>query len=252
MDKKTILKRLEAHFGQKPKYMGTPSFAYQIKARDEVYTIDREGIITNSGGKVVDLEELVGSERVVAVPELAKPDGEMELDGMEVVLPMEGHTGGSLKNLINMIAAKQSLIKQALGIINDLVDEEFIIGINEKATSTVGDFEAAALEIGTEKCPGVAFDFKERLITFKYHEGRLGPESLKAFTDLAAAINKTAQSLKHASSKPAATDNPKYSFRTWLLRLGMIGDEHKTTRKVLLKNLEGNGAFRKGEKESHG
>ncbi len=247
MDKKAILQRLEAHFGQKPKYMGVPSFAYQIQAGDEVYTIDREGIITNSEGQEVDLEELVGSESMVAAPELAKPDNEIVLDGMEVALPMEGHTGASLKNLINMIAAKQSLIKQALSLKNKLVEEEFTIGINEQEIATVGDFEAAALGIGMEKCPGVAFDFKDQTITFKFYESNLEPDKLKAFADLAAIINQTAQNLKYASPKPAATDNPKYSFRTWLLRLGMIGDEFKTTRKVLLANLEGNGAFRKAK-----
>lgn len=34
------------------------------------------------------------------------------------------------------------------------------------------------------------------------------------------------------------SSNEKYTFRTWLLRLGMIGDEFKTARKFLLENLE--------------
>ena len=33
--------------------------------------------------------------------------------------------------------------------------------------------------------------------------------------------------------------NEKYTFRTWLLRLGLIGDEFKTARHHLLKNLDG-------------
>jgi hypothetical protein len=40
------------------------------------------------------------------------------------------------------------------------------------------------------------------------------------------------------------SDNARYTFRTWLLRLGMIGDEYKVTRRILLANLEGNIAFR--------
>ena len=38
--------------------------------------------------------------------------------------------------------------------------------------------------------------------------------------------------------------NEKYTFRTWLLRLGLIGDEFKTARGHLLKNLEGNIAWK--------
>jgi len=49
--------------------------------------------------------------------------------------------------------------------------------------------------------------------------------------------------MKHTSSKPSETENEKHTFRTWLLRLGMIGDEYKTNRKTLLASLEGNGAF---------
>lgn len=40
------------------------------------------------------------------------------------------------------------------------------------------------------------------------------------------------------------SSNEKYTFRTWLLRLGMIGDEFKTARTHLLKNLEGNIAWK--------
>ncbi len=40
------------------------------------------------------------------------------------------------------------------------------------------------------------------------------------------------------------SDNEKYTFRTWLLRLGLIGDEFKTARQHLLKNLEGNIAWK--------
>ena len=48
---------------------------------------------------------------------------------------------------------------------------------------------------------------------------------------------------------PAAqqTENEKYAFRIWLLRLGMNGDEYKQTRKVLMKNLTGHAAFRTPE-----
>ena len=40
------------------------------------------------------------------------------------------------------------------------------------------------------------------------------------------------------------TDNPKFTFRCWLLRLGFIGDEFETARTHLLANLPGNAAWR--------
>ena len=48
------------------------------------------------------------------------------------------------------------------------------------------------------------------------------------------------------STRKAKTqsDNEKYTFRTWLLRLGLIGEEFKTARYHLLKNLDGNIAWK--------
>ena len=43
------------------------------------------------------------------------------------------------------------------------------------------------------------------------------------------------------------TDNDKYAFRCFLLRLGFIGAEFKTERKILLRNLAGSSAFRSGQ-----
>ena len=54
-----------------------------------------------------------------------------------------------------------------------------------------------------------------------------------------------AKNQKRINNKPETTDNPKYTMRCYLLRLGMIGAEYKTVRKVLLRNLSGSSAFRK-------
>lgn len=45
--------------------------------------------------------------------------------------------------------------------------------------------------------------------------------------------------------KPDTSDNPKYTMRCFLIRLGMVGAEFKTARKAILRNLTGNSAFRK-------
>ena len=54
-----------------------------------------------------------------------------------------------------------------------------------------------------------------------------------------------AKNQKRINNKPETTDNPKYTMRCYLLRLGMIGAEYKAIRKVLLRNLSGSSAFRK-------
>ena len=47
-------------------------------------------------------------------------------------------------------------------------------------------------------------------------------------------------------AKEKIVDNEKYAFRCFLLRLGFIGTEYKTERKILLRNLSGSSAFKAG------
>lgn len=241
MSRKEIVKSLEEHFEVKSQYLGVPSFAYQIETEDETYTIDREGKITTATDEEVELEELLSG------PEM-EPAAEAETLELEVKLPMDGHSGRSLRNLVNMIYSKHHLIKKAFNLEDDIVGEDFAIGINEVQIETLEDFKTALEEIGEKSCPGIDFDFFGKTMTFKLLKDGNSDE-IKAATDFIALLNENAKNQKYASAKVKPTDNDKYTFRTWLLRLGMIGDEYKLARKVLLQNLSGNGAFRKPKKE---
>lgn len=67
---------------------------------------------------------------------------------------------------------------------------------------------------------------------------------LKSYIQLCLALSQMAKDVRTASPKEQQKENPKYAMRTWLLRLGFIGDEFKTAREVLTKRLSGNTAFR--------
>ena len=69
-------------------------------------------------------------------------------------------------------------------------------------------------------------------------------DRIKAYIQLCLAISAQALTTKAASPTRPVTDNPKYTFRCWLLRLGFIGDEFETARTHLLANLTGNAAWR--------
>ena len=55
-----------------------------------------------------------------------------------------------------------------------------------------------------------------------------------------------AKTVRTASPKPQQNENPKYAMRTWLLRLGFIGEEFRNARELLTKRLDGDAAFRNG------
>lgn len=67
---------------------------------------------------------------------------------------------------------------------------------------------------------------------------------LKSYIQLCLALSEMAKEVSGASAKPQQNENPKYAMRTWLLRLGFIGDEFKTARDILTKRLPGDAAFR--------
>lgn len=250
MDRKEIVKVLSEHFGVKAEYMGVPSFAYQIKTEEGTYTIDKAGKIANAEGMELELEAILNPAVEVQEQEeknIIEEIKETEPQNLklEIGVPMEGHTGISLRNLVNIIYSKQALIQKSLGIEEIIISEEFIRELNEAKISIIDDFKKTI--IGKENCIQIEFNFEEQKISFNFIKAEA--ENITAYTQFAELLNKSAKELKHASYKAKTTDNPKFTFRVFLIRLGMIGDEYKNARKVLLEKLEGNGAFRHGKPE---
>jgi len=95
-------------------------------------------------------------------------------------------------------------------------------------------------------------DFLEAVVTdttvsFPWFPFTAEPNEVNAYSAFVAKLCHMARRQKRVVAVVAETDNDKYAFRCFLLRLGFIGDEYKIARKVLLKNLTGNSAFRYGD-----
>ncbi len=245
MDRKEMIKKLGEHFDVEPKYLKTPSFAYEIATGDEVYTIAKDGQITNASGQVVTFEEITqkaGDEtEALSRPTIA--------DTIEVTLPLEGHTGRTLLNVLNMLASKQNLLKAALGLKSKLIEQEFSEAMNKTNICSLDDFIKAHEEAGAENCSVLKLNLEDRTFSLTLLGDGFSGNQIHAFTDLAGLLNQNAKQLKKTSCKPAQDDNPKYALRTWLIRLGMNGPEYRETRKILLANLTGSSAFRTIEKD---
>ena len=259
MNRKQLIKALEAKYGVKAKYLWAPSFAYEITIGDTTYTIDKEGKIVTPSGEEIQPEELlnetVETEEVIADAEpleemTTEPNPNEEATDSEsmdyeITLPMEGHDAKTIRNLINMTYAKQMLLMKALGIEGEILTETFVQAINEIPMETLEDFRATLEQTQNFSTQGIRFNFDENILSLKVE---LTPEKVEAAINLFALINKNAMAQHYASFKVKPTTNEKYTFRTWLLRLGMIGDEYKKVRKELLSSLSGNGAFKSPNK----
>ncbi|SFG92055.1 hypothetical protein SAMN05660649_03125 [Desulfotomaculum arcticum] len=109
--------------------------------------------------------------------------------------------------------------------------------------------------MGLELCNWLAFGLEDGSIevdnekaVFQLFRATLDADKITAYKRFCILINQLALNLKSASKKKSESDNPKFTFRTFLIRLGMVGNDYKSTRKILLEKLEGNSAFRSGKK----
>lgn len=221
--------------------------------------IDKEGKIVTPSGEELQAEELLNEtletegiiadaeplEDMTAEPNPNEEATDSEAMDYEIALPMEGHDAKTLRNLINMTYAKQMLTMKALGITDEILTEAFVQAINETPMETLEEFRATLEQTENFSNQGIRFNFDENTLNLKVE---LASEKVEAAISLLSLINKNSMAQHYASFKIKPTTNEKYTFRTWLLRLGMIGDEYKKVRKELLSSLSGNGAFKSPNK----
>ena len=199
--------------------------------------------------------------------------------GVHVHIGADGHTPQTLRNLVNIMAAHESLIAGALKLDDHRlatyckpVDPRFVKALNEKKPATIealadvwyksqdADFcRTAHYNDSRYHMLNLHATFTKRTIEFRLfqfdnpgtnlkgqrYRGGLHAGQLKSYIQFCLALSNKAKEVKTASPKVQATDNPKYAMRTWLLRLGFIGDEFKTARDILTRNLTGNAAWRR-------
>lgn len=215
-DRKNLVAVLANHTGQKAKYLGAPSFAYQV----DCITIEKNGVLHLDDNADPDWVEAIqarlASSGYTCISEAydnPQPDPVMneEPERISIQMPMASFTESSLQNLFNLVDAKGSLIKKALGV-SDLT-----------------------------------INLLDDRLAFDWFPADSTPEEINAYTAFIAALCAMAGNQKRITAKGKTVDNEKYAFRCFLLRLGFIGAEHKQTRKILLRNLTGSSAFKAGQ-----
>ena len=256
MNKKEMIQALETKWGTRAVYLGPPSFSYEIINGEEPFRVDRFGAIRNAQDQEIALETILNAAEPEKEPEKETEPARdeqsvsLEVDGYSVEFPMEGHTGISLRNLVNMLASKEQLLIAAFDLSQRLMEDHFAEELSRKETGSIEEFDRAFEEIGRERCRCLELDREKRKVCLKLLRAKLEPDEIAAFIDLAVSMNENALKLKTSSFRPAQEENPKYALRTWLIRLGLNGHAYKKTRKTLLSRLEGSSAFRSSKPEN--
>ena len=193
-----------------PHYERVPSCAYDIAG----YRLDKEGVLyIPEGVEEETVEDLILQLRECGFQDDAEVTEEVPVqqEKLTIAIPKDSLTDTALENLQKIIANKQTLFQRAFRM------------------------DSTEVEITDEK------------INFTWFLYTVDGDEIAAYTQFISRLCDMARDAKRVSSKPTETDNDKYDFRCFLLRLGFIGKEYKTARKILLRNLTGNSAFRCGE-----
>ena len=192
--------------GTAPHYERVPSCAYDIAG----YRLDKEGVLHIPEGAEETAKDLILQLRERGLQDDAEITEEVPVqqDKLTIVIPRESLTDIALENLQKITANKQTLFQRAFRT------------------------DSTEIEITEEK------------INFTWFPYTADGDEIAAYTQFISRLCDMARDAKRVSSKPTETDNDKYAFRCFLLRLGFIGKEYKTARKILLRNLTGNSAFR--------
>jgi hypothetical protein len=216
-DRKALVAAIGEILEIQPVYQGVPSFAYTIGD----FEVDKHGnliVAEATAARVVDaLLEDLRLRGFTYVKEEIQTENQIQTDTendvvLIIEMPKEGFTDEAMTNLENLIKGKGVLLKKAFGI--DVIPVEL----------------------------------SEETISFPWFKADVEPEVIKAYTEFIAAICEMAKTQKRISATTKPVDNEKYAFRCFLLRLGFIGEDYKTTRKILLSKLSGSAAFKSGKK----
>ena len=195
--------------------------------------------------------------------------------GVHIHIGANGHTAQTLRNLANLMASHERLIATALKINEGrmsrycrTVNPNFLAKLNSKKPKTMSQLADIWYE-GNGANYGRSHHYNDsryhmlnlhatftkgtvefRLFQFDAPSGGkqngLHAGQLKSYIQLCLALSEMAKEVRTASPKEQQKENPKYAMRTWLLRLGFIGEEFATARDLLTRNLDGDAAFRHG------
>lgn len=221
-------------------------------------------------GDIETLQELIRQLRHAG----AKSDASRGC-GVHIHIGANGHTAQTLRNLANIMASHESLIAEALDLDHRrmsrycrTVDSRFLEQVNKKKPTTMTQladiwYTSHGANYGRDQhyndsryhMLNYHATFTKGTVEFRLFQfdaptadrrGGLHAGQLKSYIQLCLALSQMAKEVKTASPKPQQNENPKYAMRTWLLRLGFIGDEFATARDILTRRLSGDAAFRNG------
>ncbi len=187
-----------------------------------------------------------------------------ESTGIHIHIDFEPYDVQKLRNLVNIFASKEDMLYQALQVNSNRentyckkVDQQFLEKLNKIKPQTVqtikhlwynddADYHSH-YDPSRYHCLNLHPVFTDNNIEVRAFNSCLNAGVLRAYISLVLAVSNQALTQNSASPRVTQSENPRYTFRTWLIRIGLNGEEFKNCRKHLLSHLEGNIAWKNPE-----
>lgn len=266
----TVLKGDIEHFGR----------AYYV--HDEKYrewSVVYDGSITplNRGGglddeykveintPVLEYDDIPLLQDVIrAIRKAGGVSGARYMAGTHIHIDGTGYTPQKLRNLVNIFSSKEDYLWEALQVSTmresycQKIDKYFVEAVNKKKPKTMEEFSDLWYTNGGTLYSSMGNSSRYRALNLhsffedghfevRCANGSLHAGVLRAELCLILAISNAALTKKYCSPAVSYSDNMRYSFRVWLINLGLNGPEFKNCRMHLLKHLDGNIAWRHPE-----
>ena len=264
--------------GEKPAYCGAPSFSYKVGAFEitkegslcfddsldeatvaHVRTALREAGFTSEDGEnkasCADTGEDEPIQTGATVEEPTTVDAaEIEPSQTETAADEATAVETEADEQIQMeTSAEPTLTEEAMAEVDE---DSFSVSLPRTLFSETALQNLDALLLSKGRLIRHAFDIREATytlegdrITFAWLHGTITDETAKAYAEFISKLCLMARTQKRVTAKEKIVDNEKYAFRCFLLRLGMIGSTYKESRKILMQNLTGSRAFKRGHRK---
>lgn len=267
------------YFGTRASYLGTGYYTYAaVDRQGRTWKFMRDGSITTQrkiGRRKVGAGDEYSTEMVSPICQYQDIETIQEIIrrlraagafsndscGIHVHVDATPFDARTLRNITNIMASKEDLIYKALQVTVSRkrnycqpVEQRFLEELNRKKPKNLEQFSRIWYDgpsrSGTHydesryHCLNLHSVFQKGTVEFRLFNGTMHAGKIKAYIQFSLAICAQALNQSCASRKKTIAENEKYTFRTWLLRLGLNGDEFKTARLHLLKHLDGCIAWR--------
>lgn len=201
--------------------------------------------------------------------------------GVHVHVSVADLNAKHLLNLTNIVASHEEIIKDAISVTSErrrwckATNPNFLKEVNRVKPRSLDEFKSIFYRsqgFDTDEAYVHYSDTRYYLLNFHSlwqgkgiefrcfqfdnptgdRRGGLHAGELKSYIQLSLALVEMAKSVNGAKSIPsrAQADNPQYSMRRFIRKLGLKGAEFKTVRDVMFRNLEGNARIRRTDRVS--